>query len=130
MFGSFDGATSVAGILGAVGIHPRLLIAPVVGLAVASAVGMGAGEWLSEGKTDWPVVGVMALATLFGTIIPALPMLFINGSTGVILAIVFGLCIALAIGHLRAETRGTVAYAQTVGVLLCATSLAIMATKI
>lgn len=130
VFGLFDGTTSVAGILGAVGTHPKLLLPAVVGLAVASAVGMGAGEWLSEGKTSWPAVAMMAGATLAGTIIPALPMLLIHGLKGVLIAIIIGLCMALAIGYVRSERNGDLAYVQTVGVLVAATSLAILAARV
>jgi len=126
-FGAFDGTTSVAGILGAVGTHPALLLHPVIGLAVASAVGMGAGEWLSETKTRWPVVGIMALATLVGTILPAIPMLLFTGIAPVVVSVALGLVMALLIGRLRSRTQGVRAYGQTVSVLLAATALALLA---
>jgi hypothetical protein len=130
VFGSFDGCTSVAGVLGAVGTHPHLLLAPVIGLAVASAVGMGAGEWLSETKTHWSVVVMMALATLTGTILPALPMLIWAGFGPVVVAIVLGLIMAIMIGRIRSKTKGNLAYGQTTGILIAATALAILAARV
>ncbi|MBV8221567.1 MAG: VIT1/CCC1 transporter family protein, partial [Solirubrobacterales bacterium] len=52
IFGSFDGMTSTLGVVaGLLATHSsaRHIVAAAIGIAVAATVGMGAGQYLSDG---------------------------------------------------------------------------------
>jgi hypothetical protein len=54
--------------------HPTAFAAPVIGLAIASAAGMGGGEAESGDRTDLAQRAVvMAVPPVFGVIVVALP---------------------------------------------------------
>src|SRR5271166_4449225 len=79
IFGSFDGMTStlgvVAGLLATHAPAPKILAA-AIGIAVAATVGMGAGQYLSDGNRNMHKAIVMAVATLIGSVLPAIPFIF------------------------------------------------------
>ena len=79
IFGSFDGMTStlgvVAGLLATNATAPKILAA-AIGIAVAATVGMGAGQYLSDGARNMRRAVVMAVATLIGSVLPAIPFVF------------------------------------------------------
>jgi VIT1/CCC1 family predicted Fe2+/Mn2+ transporter len=104
IFGSFDGMTStlgvVAGLLATHTTAPRIL-AGAIGIAVAATVGMGAGQYLSEDDRNLRKAGVMALATLVGSVLPALPFIFGGSLANVITSIVITVLAAAVIGHYR-----------------------------
>lgn len=104
IFGSFDGMTStlgvVAGLLAAHANAPKIL-AGAIGIAVAATVGMGAGQYLSDGDRNLRKAGVMALATLIGSVLPALPFIFGDSRTSVLASLAITVLAAAVIGHYR-----------------------------
>lgn len=104
IFGSFDGMTStlgvVAGLLVTNAAAPKILAA-AIGIAVAATVGMGAGQYLSDGARNMRRAVVMALATLIGSALPAIPFAF--GDSKVCVAASIGITVLAAgiIGHYR-----------------------------
>jgi hypothetical protein len=104
IFGSFDGMTStlgvVAGLLAARATGPKIL-AGAIGIAVAATVGMAAGQYLSDGTRNLRRASVMGLATLVGSVLPALPFVFgaavaVQVASGVVTFVAAGF-----IGHFR-----------------------------
>ena len=82
-FGTFDGATSSYGVTFAMFAqhqHPAAFVAPITGLAIASAAGMGGGEAASgQGPDLASRAAVMAVASIFGVIVVALPFFYLHG---------------------------------------------------
>ena len=106
-FGTFDGATSSYGVTFAMFAQhqaPAAFVAPIVGLAIASAAGMGGGEAASgEGSDLGRRAVVMAVASLFGVIVVALPFFYLRGMA----ALLTSLALALALGVAIAQRRST-----------------------
>jgi len=104
IFGSFDGMTStlgvVAGLLATHASAPKI-VAASIGIAVAATVGMGAGQYLSDGKRNVRNAVVMAGATLIGSVIPAVPFLFGDSRACIAASIVITALAAAVIGHYR-----------------------------
>lgn len=75
IFGSFDGMTSTLGVAGLLATHatPSKILAAAIGIAVAATTGMSAGQYLSDGKRNLRKAVVMGVATLVGSVLPALP---------------------------------------------------------
>jgi VIT1/CCC1 family predicted Fe2+/Mn2+ transporter len=79
---------------------------------------MGAGQYLSDGQRNVRNAVVMALATLVGSVLPAIPFLF-GTSTACILASLGITAVAAAvIGHYRG-------YLVTYGILIVVSALTI-----
>lgn len=127
VFGAFDGAVSVVGALaGLLAAHTsgRAILAVCAGLAVAAAVGMGAGDWLSGSPARTALV--MALATLAGSLIPVLPVLLLPEPAGVGGAIIVLAALGVWISETRADDRGRVrAYTGTAALLITAAVLSV-----
>ena len=104
IFGSFDGMTStlgvVAGLLATNATAPKILAA-AIGIAVAATVGMGAGQYLSDGARNMRNALVMAVATLIGSVLPAIPFVFGDSHASVAASIGITLLAAAIIGHYR-----------------------------
>jgi len=104
IFGSFDGMTStlgvVAGLLATHAAAPKI-VAAAIGIAVAATVGMGAGQYLSDGARNLRSAIVMAVATLVGSVIPAVPFLFGDSRACVATSIAVTALGAAFIGHYR-----------------------------
>jgi VIT1/CCC1 family predicted Fe2+/Mn2+ transporter len=83
--------------------------------AVGAAYSMGSGEFLGQEKTRWSSVPVMAGATFFGTVAPAVPYLWARGWTALAESVAICLLVALAVGHLRTWRRHR--YMETVAVI-------------
>lgn len=121
-FGSFDGMTSVAGICFALANKSlNVIVLAAVGLAVASAVGMAAGEYLGDSTHRHAYLrsGVMGLSTAVGTLVPTVPFFVFNTkmwafSFAGILAVV----LATVIGRVR--DQGFRGYVQTYAILAAA----------
>lgn len=119
LFGAFDGMTSVWGVVIALlsrGSHAIILAA--IGLAIAAGVGMGAGEYLGDNKSSLKQAWVMMLATVFGTIVPVLPYLFLHGAVALGISIAITLALCAVIG--RERDKGLRGYLETYGVLTLA----------
>ena len=104
IFGSFDGMTStlgmVAGLLATNATAPKILAA-AIGIAVAARVGMGAGQYLSDGARNMRRAVVMAVATLIGSALPAVPFAFGDSHACVAASIGVTVLAAGIIGHYR-----------------------------
>ncbi len=104
IFGSFDGMTStlgvVAGLLATDATAPKILAA-AIGIAVAATVGMGAGQYLSDGARNMRRAIVMAVATLIGSVLPAIPFFFGDSHACVAASIAITALAAGIIGHYR-----------------------------
>ncbi|MGA5820796.1 hypothetical protein ACPC54_23385 [Kitasatospora sp. NPDC094028] len=109
IFGGFDGANSIIGVVQGVPAED-VVHAACLG-AVSAGMSMAAGAWLSERAqtrlTRLTRALVLGAATAAGTILPALPYLVLSGpaalaGTGVVLA-VLGAAISAARTRLPAE---------------------------
>jgi len=104
IFGSFDGMTSTLGVVsGLLATHASApkLVAAAIGIAVAATVGMGAGQYLSDGARNVRKAVVMAVATLIGSVIPAVPFLFGDSRACIGASIAVTVLGAGFIGHYR-----------------------------
>lgn len=104
IFGSFDGMTSTLGVVaGLLATHASAskILAASIGIAVAATVGMGAGQYLSDGRRNVRNAVVMAAATLAGSVIPALPFLFGDSRACIAASIAVTALAAAVIGHYR-----------------------------
>lgn len=120
-FGGFDGATSLVGVLaGLIATHstPSTILATSAGLAVASAVGMAFGDFLSGANRVEALV--MGAATFVGSFLPALPIVLFAGWLGYALAGVILLGMGIAIAEINPQPRRA-AYTST-GLMLLFTS--------
>ena len=114
IFGSFDGMTSTLGVVaGLLATHASAskIVAAAIGIAVAATVGMGAGQYLSDGARNRRNALVMAAATLVGSVVPALPFLFGDSRPEIVASIAFTAVAASFIGHYRG-------YLVTYGILI------------
>ena len=125
VFGGFDGLTSAVGLIVALVLsaHTGTLVIAVAGLAVASAVGMGAGEWLGDSESDFGRALVMAAATAVGAFLPAIPFLFLARWPGAVVAMMISLATAVSIGRVRG--RGARGYVETLGITSVAVALSV-----
>jgi len=136
IFGSFDGLTSALGVIAAAYLtgNTHVLVATACGLAIASAVSMGGGEFLSETSQrsgELNRAGIMAAATFIGSFLPAIPFLFFARPFALMIACVLVLAAATVIAQFRVPTQGVVrAYLQTFGILMVAAGLSIGATLV
>jgi len=125
VFGTFDGATSSFGVTFAMFVQhrqPVAFIAPILGLAIASAAGMGGGEAASSDRSSMLMRAVvMAGCSLFGVVVVALPFFFLEGVTAFVTSLALALGLGLAIAERRRRDLGRArAYALTFGVLAVA----------
>ena len=104
IFGSFDGMTSTLGVIAgllATGASASKILAAAIGIAVAATIGMGAGQYLSDGQRNLRLAVVMGLATLVGSVLPAIPFIFGTSKTCILASIAITLAAAGVIGHYR-----------------------------
>jgi len=104
IFGSFDGMTSTLGVVAgllATKSNASHIVAGAIGIAVAATIGMGAGQYLSDGDRNLRKAMVMAVATLIGSVLPALPFFFGASTACVVASIGITLLAAAIIGHYR-----------------------------
>ena len=124
-FGTFDGATSSYGVTFAMFAqhqHPAAFVAPITGLAIASAAGMGGGEAASgQGSDLVPQAAVMGVASIFGVMVVAVPFFFLHGPVALVTSLVLALALGIAIAQRRTPELGRgKAYLLTFGVLAVA----------
>lgn len=104
IFGSFDGMTSTLGVVAgllATKSNASHIVAGAIGIAVAATIGMGAGQYLSDDHRNLRKAIVMAVATLIGSVLPALPFFFGKTTGCVIASIAITFLAATVIGHYR-----------------------------
>lgn len=122
IFGVFDGATSVIGIILTLTGHAEQVIPTSLGLASAGAVGMAAGSYLSDdSKTGLTASVSIGVATGLGTMLPVLPYLFTSGISAIIASfivlIIIGAMISVARVKFGAHSWAR-AFIQTYAVLI------------
>lgn len=122
VFGAFDGATSVVGVMLTLNNHASLVMPTSVGVAAAGGVGMAAGSWLSQDdETSNAEALVIGVATAIGTILPVLPYLFTSGALAVTLSGVILTLLGAAITVVRSRVGShslLKAAVETYGVLI------------
>jgi len=104
IFGSFDGMTSTLGVVAgllATRANASHIVAGAIGIAVAATIGMGAGQYLSDDQRNLRKAMVMAVATLIGSVLPAVPFFFGKSTACVIASIGITMLAATIIGHYR-----------------------------
>jgi len=104
IFGSFDGMTSTLGVVAgllATKSNASHIVAGAIGIAVAATIGMGAGQYLSDDQRNLRKAMVMAVATLIGSVLPAVPFFFGKSTACVIASIGITMLAATIIGHYR-----------------------------
>ena len=104
IFGSFDGMTSTLGVIAgllATGASASKILAAAIGIAVAATIGMGAGQYLSDGQRNLRLAVVMGLATLVGSVLPAIPFIFGTSKACILASVAITLAAAGVIGHYR-----------------------------
>jgi hypothetical protein len=118
ILGGFDGTASLLGVIVFLLFsHPALIFPAALSGAVSSALSMGAGEWLSDSDNGFAASAVMALATMAGALLPALPFAFGSGSSAVALSGVICALIGITVAALR-DNRGLgLALGETFGLL-------------
>src|SRR6516164_3591116 len=102
IFGSFDGMTSTLGVVAgllATRSTASHIVAGAIGIAVAATIGMGAGQYLSDEQRDLRKALVMAVATLIGSVLPALPFFFGTSLACVLASVGITILAAAVIGH-------------------------------
>lgn len=123
VFGCFDGLTSLIGVLlplWSTG-HAGTLVHTALGLALAEAVGMAAGAWLSDSDHGPAAAGVIGAATGFGTLAPTLPFAILPPAPARLACLAIITALTLVIALVRARQRGLRrALAETVLVLTAA----------
>lgn len=123
----FDGMTSVTGVIFALlSRGETAIILAAVGLAIASAIGMGAGEWLSDssGPGSLRRAAVMAGATVIGTAVLVVPFLLLPKTPALIVAGFLAVLLGAVIGHAR--RKGVRGYVVTYGILVTAASVTVL----
>jgi VIT1/CCC1 family predicted Fe2+/Mn2+ transporter len=121
IFGSFDGMTSTLGVVAgllATKSSAHHILAGAIGIAVAATVGMGAGQYLSDSQRNLRKATVMAVATLIGSVLPALPFIFGTSLACVLASIAITILAAGVIGHYRG-------YLVSYGILIVVSALTV-----
>ena len=131
IFGSFDGMVSALGVIAAAFLasSAHVLVIAAAGLAVAAAVSMAGGAFLSEPtyqKGEVRRAGVMALATFAGAFLPAVPFLFLPKPAALYGTLLLVVAASVAIAQARVSTHGAArAYVQTFAILIVASLLSV-----
>lgn len=106
IFGLSDGLMSILGVVLGLRAHPELVVWASLVAAVSSGASMGVGQYLPE-ETDDGVTAcaVLGLATATGTLLPALPYLWLRG--GAAFAVTGGICALLAVTVASMRANGS-----------------------
>lgn len=107
ILGSADGVTSIAGVIAGgagAGVGHTALAITAIGGALAATVSMAGAELLSEEATDWGAIVAMGFGTLFGSALPAIPLLAMAGTPAWLSVLGVALAIGILVGTVRART--------------------------
>lgn len=121
IFGAVDGLTVVLGVMLPLLSHPHAVVLAGVGAAIAEAVGMGAGEWLSDSDGGWKESTAIGLSTAGASIIPVLPFTLFSEHTAATVAAALIVVLAAVITGVRRHIKHRswpVAVGETFGVLI------------
>jgi VIT1/CCC1 family predicted Fe2+/Mn2+ transporter len=133
IFGGFDGMCCVLGVIAAGyatgDIHALLL--SVIGLALAEAIAMAGGSYLSE-LVDVQRIRhavIIGVASAVGIMVPAFPFFFAPRNVAILLSLFLVVALAVIIAQVRVKQLGLLeAYTQTFAIVLVAATASIVAT--
>ena len=118
VFGSFDGTSSLLGVIVFLLLtHPKLIFPAALSGAVSSAISMAAGEWLSDSDNGFGASTVMGAATFTGALLPAVPYAFGTGPLAITGSAVIIVGIGVLVAFLRPNRGRALAVAETFGIL-------------
>lgn len=111
VFGGFDGATSIMGVILGILIvsgNSHVIFVTALGGAISAGVSMGGGDFLSQDRTNWGLVAVMALASFTGSVLPGVPYAIGSGPAALAasLAIALAITLVIAVARYRLSPRG------------------------
>jgi VIT1/CCC1 family predicted Fe2+/Mn2+ transporter len=128
IFGSFDGVVTVLGVI--IGLlatgSPGNIVHACIGLAAAAAVSMGGGELLGDNSSSILKAIAMGAATLFGTLIPVIPFIFLPKLAACFGTAILTVGVGFLIGHFR--DKGKAGYVQTFILLGAAVAITVAVT--
>lgn len=125
VFGAFDGAASLIGVVVYLAAsHPSLIFPAALSGALSSAVSMGGGEFLSDSDLGLAASGVMALATFAGALAPAVPFAFGHGPAAVAGCALTCALVVVIVARLRPNRGPGLALAETAGLFLAVVAVA------
>lgn len=118
VFGVSDGLTSALGVVIPLALAHQPMLAVIAGLAMAAAIGMGGGEYLSDKESSWRRAAAMAVASFVGTVIPAGPFFVLNSWPAAVVSGALCVTTGIAISETKAHQAGRrAAYLQTFVIL-------------
>jgi VIT1/CCC1 family predicted Fe2+/Mn2+ transporter len=123
IFGLSDGAMSILGVVFYASGHLSLVVPVALSGGLCAAVSMAAGQWLSESETGPAAAAAMGLATLTGSVLPALPYLFLHGIVAPVVAVCLLAVVAYVVGRLRPHRNHAVAETFAVLAVVLAVSV-------
>jgi hypothetical protein len=135
LFGTFDGLTSVIGVIvGLLASSATIVQHAGFGLAAASTGGMAAGQYLKDRSEQVSLgravrhAGVMGGATCVGTVLPLIPFLFAPVHPAAVASGFVVAAVAIAIAWFRARTAQSKveAYIETLVILGVVTLLSVV----
>lgn len=125
VFGAFDGVTSVLGVLvSLLGQKELVLVRACLGLALASSIGMGFGQYTGDKERRLISAVVIALATAVGTLLPVIGFIFFAKRMAVVIGTLAVIGLGILIGYQRSKSSPKrIAYGQTFLLLILATGV-------
>lgn len=119
VFGTADGLVLALGLIAGFAAQPRSALHAAIFAGIAEAVGMTAGQWLSDSPGGFIPAAGCGLAAFGACVLPVLPFTAGTGPVAYTAALILVALVAAAIARLRPE-RGALAAVQTYGVLAVA----------
>lgn len=115
VFGLADGSMSVVGVVLFVSGHGGSVFPVALAGGISAAISMAGGEWLADNESGPATAAWMGAATLAGSVLPAVPFLFLHGWKAVAVSAVLLAGVAYAVARLRGHREHP--YLETFGVL-------------
>jgi len=106
---------SITGVVLYASGHGGMVFPFAVAGGVSASVSMAGGEWLSESGNGPAAAVAMGLATLTGSIIPAVPYSFLHGWHAPAVSVCLLVAVAVTVARLRSHRRHP--YLETLAVL-------------
>jgi VIT1/CCC1 family predicted Fe2+/Mn2+ transporter len=101
IFGLADGSLSITGVVFYAAGHAGLVFPVALSGGVSAAVSMAGGEWLSESGSGPRAAVAMGLATLAGSLLPAVPYAFLTGAAAPAVSVLALCAVAVVVARLR-----------------------------
>ena len=105
VFGLADGCMSIMGVVLYAAGHTGMVFPLAVSGGVSAAASMASGEWLSESENGPLAAVAMGLATLGGSVLPAVPYAFLRGVWAPGVSVAMLAVVAAVVARLRAHRR-------------------------